>query len=78
MFITLPNITVNKEQKKRIMDDIKAGKETLSSENYVFINCSITVQFYMLVENGVEGKVIPAMGCPQRAICPSCSSDTGT
>ncbi|XP_008277701.1 pro-epidermal growth factor [Stegastes partitus] len=35
-------------------------------------------RFYMVVENGVEGKVIPAMGCPRRAVCPSCSSETGT
>ncbi|KAM9356664.1 pro-epidermal growth factor [Symphorus nematophorus] len=34
-------------------------------------------QFYMVVENGVEGMVIPAMGCPRRAVCPSCSSETG-
>eukprot|EP00064_Thunnus_orientalis_P002336 superscaffoldBa00000165_g2343 len=34
-------------------------------------------RFYMVVENGLEGKVIPAMGCPRRAVCPSCSSETG-
>ncbi|XP_076595958.1 pro-epidermal growth factor [Chaetodon auriga] len=34
-------------------------------------------RFYMVVENGVEGMVIPAMGCPRRAVCPSCSSETG-
>ncbi|XP_070769594.1 pro-epidermal growth factor [Enoplosus armatus] len=34
-------------------------------------------RFYMMVESGVEGMVIPAMGCPRRAICPSCSSQTG-
>ncbi|XP_067373872.1 pro-epidermal growth factor isoform X2 [Channa argus] len=34
-------------------------------------------RFYMLVENCVEEKAIPAMGCPRRAACPSCSSDKG-
>ncbi|XP_041800377.1 pro-epidermal growth factor [Chelmon rostratus] len=34
-------------------------------------------RFYMVVENGVEGIVIPGMGCPRRAVCPSCSSETG-
>ncbi|CAB1460765.1 unnamed protein product [Pleuronectes platessa] len=34
-------------------------------------------RFYLLMENGAEGRVVPAMGCPRRAICPSCSSDTG-
>ncbi|XP_070693269.1 pro-epidermal growth factor [Pempheris klunzingeri] len=34
-------------------------------------------RFYMVVENGVETMVIPAMGCPRRAVCPSCSSETG-
>ncbi|KAF7668536.1 hypothetical protein LDENG_00006000 [Lucifuga dentata] len=34
-------------------------------------------QFCMVKENGGEGKVIPAMGCPRRAVCPSCSSETG-
>ncbi|XP_053179658.1 pro-epidermal growth factor [Scomber japonicus] len=34
-------------------------------------------RFYMVVENGVEEKVLPAMGCPRRAVCPSCSSETG-
>ncbi|KAI3351475.1 hypothetical protein L3Q82_020324 [Scortum barcoo] len=34
-------------------------------------------RFYMMVENGVGGMVIPTMGCPRRAVCPSCSSETG-
>ncbi|KAK5896718.1 hypothetical protein CesoFtcFv8_009848 [Champsocephalus esox] len=34
-------------------------------------------RFYMVAENGMMGKIIPAMGCPRRAICPSCSSETG-
>ncbi|KAK2848860.1 hypothetical protein Q5P01_008694 [Channa striata] len=34
-------------------------------------------QFYMLVENSVERKAIPAIGCPCRPAHPSCSSDTG-
>ncbi|XP_045885734.1 pro-epidermal growth factor isoform X1 [Micropterus dolomieu] len=33
-------------------------------------------RFYMVVEKGAEGMVIPAMGCPRRAACPSCSSET--
>ncbi|XP_065815123.1 pro-epidermal growth factor [Labrus bergylta] len=33
-------------------------------------------RFYMVVESGLEGMVIPAMGCPRRAVCPSCSSET--
>ncbi|XP_069557874.1 pro-epidermal growth factor [Brachyistius frenatus] len=37
----------------------------------------INLQFYMMVESGVEGKVLPATGCPRRAVCPSCSSETG-
>ncbi|XP_060935029.1 pro-epidermal growth factor [Limanda limanda] len=38
---------------------------------------SVVMQFYLLMESGAEGRVVPAMGCPRRAICPSCSSDTG-
>lgn len=38
----------------------------------------VTLQFYMMVENGVEGLVVPAVACPRRAVCPSCSSDAGT
>ncbi|KAK1904151.1 (E2-independent) E3 ubiquitin-conjugating enzyme FATS [Dissostichus eleginoides] len=34
-------------------------------------------RFYMVAENGMMGKIIPAMGCPRRAVCPSCSSETG-
>nr|XP_019936270.1 PREDICTED: pro-epidermal growth factor [Paralichthys olivaceus] len=34
-------------------------------------------RFYMLMENGAEGKAVPPMSCPRRAICPSCSSETG-
>ncbi|XP_031722719.1 pro-epidermal growth factor [Anarrhichthys ocellatus] len=34
-------------------------------------------RFYMVAENGVEGMVVPVMGCPRRAVCPSCSSETG-
>ncbi|XP_044061864.1 pro-epidermal growth factor isoform X2 [Siniperca chuatsi] len=34
-------------------------------------------RFFMVVEEGVEGMVIPAMGYPRRAVCPSCSSETG-
>nr|XP_033488398.1 pro-epidermal growth factor isoform X2 [Epinephelus lanceolatus] len=34
-------------------------------------------RFYMVAENGVEGMVVPPMGCPRRAVCPSCSSETG-
>lgn len=41
------------------------------------MNYCMNLQFYMVVENGVEGMVIPAMGCPRRAVCPSCSSETG-
>ncbi|XP_036934162.1 pro-epidermal growth factor [Acanthopagrus latus] len=33
-------------------------------------------RFYMMVENGLGGLVVPAVGCPRRAVCPSCS-DTG-
>ncbi|XP_034545945.1 pro-epidermal growth factor [Notolabrus celidotus] len=33
-------------------------------------------RFYMVVDDRVEGLVIPAMGCPRRAVCPSCSSET--
>ncbi|CAJ1059042.1 pro-epidermal growth factor [Xyrichtys novacula] len=33
-------------------------------------------RFYMVVEDSVGGMVIPAMGCPRRAVCPSCSSET--
>jgi len=36
------------------------------------------LQFYMVAEHVVEGTVIPALGCPRRAVCPSCSSETGT
>lgn len=42
------------------------------------MNHCMNLQFYMVVENGVEGMVISAMGCPRRAVCPSCSSETGT
>lgn len=31
----------------------------------------------MLIENSLEGK-LPALACPRRAICPSCSSETST
>ncbi|KAM3612867.1 uncharacterized protein V6R79_015905 [Siganus canaliculatus] len=34
-------------------------------------------RFYMVAEDGVEGMVIPAFGCPRRVLCPSCSSETG-
>ncbi|XP_068182287.1 pro-epidermal growth factor [Antennarius striatus] len=34
-------------------------------------------QFSMMAEKGAEGRVIPAMGCPRRAVCPSCSSEKG-
>lgn len=51
-------------------------EETRINQYLAFKNCCMNLQFYMLVENGVEGKVIT--GCPQRAVCPSCSSDTGT
>ncbi|XP_074529760.1 pro-epidermal growth factor [Halichoeres trimaculatus] len=33
-------------------------------------------RFYMVVENKVEGMFPPPMGCPRRAVCPSCSSET--
>lgn len=34
--------------------------------------------YYMAEENSVKGIIIPAVRCPRRATCPSCSSDTGT
>ncbi|XP_029020457.1 pro-epidermal growth factor isoform X2 [Betta splendens] len=40
------------------------------------VDNTVNLQFYMLVENGVDSKCIPA-GCPRGAACPYCSSDTG-
>ncbi|XP_032383448.1 pro-epidermal growth factor [Etheostoma spectabile] len=34
-------------------------------------------RFSMVAENGMKGIMIPAMSCPRRAACPSCSSETG-
>ncbi|XP_034739439.1 pro-epidermal growth factor [Etheostoma cragini] len=34
-------------------------------------------RFSMVAENGMKGMMVPAMSCPRRAACPSCSSETG-
>ncbi|XP_037117656.1 pro-epidermal growth factor isoform X1 [Syngnathus acus] len=31
----------------------------------------------MAVNNGPKGSILPTTGCPRRAVCPSCSSETG-
>ncbi|KAM9740510.1 pro-epidermal growth factor isoform 2-T2 [Menidia menidia] len=33
-------------------------------------------RFYTVAEDGVAVKVVAPMGCPRRAVCPSCSSET--
>ncbi|XP_077434714.1 pro-epidermal growth factor [Vanacampus margaritifer] len=34
-------------------------------------------QVYTAVKNDPKGVIIPTTGCPRRAVCPSCSSETG-
>ncbi|XP_068596758.1 pro-epidermal growth factor [Brachionichthys hirsutus] len=34
-------------------------------------------QFTVMAEKGGQGTVIPTMGCPRTAVCPSCSSEAG-
>ncbi|XP_071313320.1 pro-epidermal growth factor [Trachinotus anak] len=53
------------------------SETSVTDESVSEATTSSVPRFYVLVENGVEEKVIPAMGCPRRAVCPSCSSETG-
>ncbi|XP_023253754.1 pro-epidermal growth factor [Seriola lalandi dorsalis] len=52
------------------------SETSMTDESMLEATTTSVPRFYMLVENGVEEKVIPAMGCPRRAVCPSCSSET--
>ncbi|XP_059202954.1 pro-epidermal growth factor [Centropristis striata] len=53
------------------------SETSVTDESMSEINTTTVPPFYMMAENGVGGMVIPAMGCPRRAVCPSCSSETG-
>ncbi|XP_056295640.1 pro-epidermal growth factor isoform X2 [Pseudoliparis swirei] len=55
------------------VDNVSETSETDMSET----TTASVARFYMVAEHGVEGMVIPALGCPRRAVCPSCSSETG-
>ncbi|XP_005467322.3 pro-epidermal growth factor [Oreochromis niloticus] len=53
------------------------SETSMTDESMSETTTTTVPRFYMVAENGVEGKVIPAMGCPRRAVCTSCSSETG-
>ncbi|KAM7389104.1 hypothetical protein PAMP_023099 [Pampus punctatissimus] len=55
----------------------QASVDNMSETSVTETTTTSVPRFYTMVEDGVEGKVIPAMGCPRRAVCPSCSSETG-
>ncbi|XP_035525395.1 pro-epidermal growth factor [Morone saxatilis] len=61
--------------KQPSVDDV--SETSVTDESVSETTTTSVPRFYMVVENGVEGMVIPAMGCPRRAVCPSCSSETG-
>ncbi|XP_040904286.1 pro-epidermal growth factor [Toxotes jaculatrix] len=61
--------------KQHSVDNV--SETSVTSESMSETTTTSVPRFYVLVENGVEGKIIPAMGCPRRAVCPSCSSETG-
>ncbi|XP_047441304.1 pro-epidermal growth factor [Mugil cephalus] len=54
------------------------SETSVTDESVSQITATSVPRFYMVVENGAEGKIIPAIGCPRRAVCPSCSSETST
>ncbi|XP_037635248.1 pro-epidermal growth factor [Sebastes umbrosus] len=61
--------------KQSSVDDV--SETSVTDESMSETTTTSVPRFYMVAENGVEGMVIPAMGCPRRAVCPSCSSETG-
>ncbi|XP_028272289.1 pro-epidermal growth factor [Parambassis ranga] len=52
--------------------------ESMSEKERETITTISAPRFCMVIENGAEETVIPAIGCPRRAVCPSCSSENGT
>ncbi|KAE8285591.1 Pro-epidermal growth factor [Larimichthys crocea] len=62
-------------QKRPSVDNV--SETSVTDESMSQSTTSSVPRFYMMVENGVEGMVTPATGCPRRAVCPSCSSETG-
>ncbi|XP_064874306.1 pro-epidermal growth factor [Oncorhynchus nerka] len=54
------------------MSDTSTSDDTMSETTV-----PKTPRFYVVLEHGGDGKVIHVMGCPRRAVCPSCSSETG-
>ncbi|XP_071391277.1 pro-epidermal growth factor [Centroberyx affinis] len=62
-------------RKQPSVDDM--SETSMTDESMSETTTTSTHRFYVVLENGGEGKVIPAMGCPRRAVCPSCSSETG-
>ncbi|KAM3866980.1 pro-epidermal growth factor [Diretmus argenteus] len=52
------------------------SETSVTDESMLETTTTSTPRFYVVLENGGEGKVIPAAGCPRTDICPSCS-DTG-
>ncbi|XP_035767039.1 pro-epidermal growth factor [Neolamprologus brichardi] len=53
------------------------SETSMTDESMSETTTTTVPRFYIVAENGVEGKVIPATGCPRRAVCTSCSSETG-
>uniref|UniRef100_A0A8D3C9F9 Epidermal growth factor n=1 Tax=Scophthalmus maximus TaxID=52904 RepID=A0A8D3C9F9_SCOMX len=53
------------------------SETSVTDESMSETTSSSVPRFYMLIENGADGEALPAMGCPRRAVCPSCSSETG-
>ncbi|KAM4621919.1 pro-epidermal growth factor [Polymixia lowei] len=53
------------------------SETSVTDESMSETTVTSTPRFFMVLEDGGEGKVIHVMGCPRRAVCPSCSSETG-
>ncbi|XP_041846789.1 pro-epidermal growth factor [Melanotaenia boesemani] len=63
---------------RRIFQKQPSVDNSETDESMSDTTTSSVPRFYMVAESGVEVKLVPPVGCPRRAVCPSCSSETGT
>ncbi|XP_019739427.1 pro-epidermal growth factor isoform X1 [Hippocampus comes] len=54
------------------------SKTSATDEDVLETNKDGVCQVYTVMNNDPKGSTLPAPGCPRRAVCPSCSSETGT
>ncbi|XP_058506572.1 pro-epidermal growth factor [Solea solea] len=67
--------TRNLFRKQSSVDNV--SETSVTDESMSETTTTSVPRFYMLIESGAGGKVVSATSCPRRAVCPSCSSETG-